>query len=86
MDSGQSTKISGMCTMKHDISSTKFYELLIKTELKGDTDLGINNFYNHINMCLNAVNRLQEDLIPGYQSIKINSEFAEYFVLDRDHH
>ena len=34
-----STKIRGMWTLKHDIRSPKFYELLIKTELKGDTSL-----------------------------------------------
>ena len=31
LDDGQSTKISGMLTLKHDISLPKFYELLIKT-------------------------------------------------------
>ena len=35
----------------------------------------LNNFYNHINMCLNAVNRLLEDILPGYHSIKRHSEF-----------
>ena len=30
LDGGQSTKIVGMCTLKHDIISPKFYELLIK--------------------------------------------------------
>ena len=53
-----SNKIGGMWTLKHDISSPKFYELLIKTELKGETDLDLNKFYNHIRMCLNAVTRL----------------------------
>ena len=36
-------------------------------------------------MCLNAVTRLREDLLPGYQPIKRNSEFAEYFIPDCDH-
>ena len=58
LDSGRSTQISGMCTLKHEISSPKFYELLIKIELKGDTNLDLNNFYNHIKMCLNVVTRL----------------------------
>ena len=44
----------------------------------------LNKLYNHIKMSLNAVTRLLEDLLPGYQSIKIHSEFEEYFVLDRD--
>ena len=65
-----STKIGSMWTLKNEISSPKFYEILIKTELKEDTDLDIKNFYNHINMCINAVTRLREDLIPGYHSIK----------------
>ena len=34
-----------------------------------------NNFYNNIKMCLNAVTRLLEDLLPTYQSIKRHSEF-----------
>ena len=49
------TKIGDMWTLKHEISSPKFYELLIKTELKGDTALDLKKFYNHIKMCLNAV-------------------------------
>ena len=53
------TKIGGMWTLKHEISSPKFYELTTKTELKGDTAPDLNNFYNHIKMCLNAVTRLQ---------------------------
>ena len=30
LEIGHSTKIGVMCTIKHDISSPKFYELLIK--------------------------------------------------------
>ena len=85
LEGEHSTKIGGMMTLKHEISSSKFYELLTKRELKGYTTLDIKNFYNHINMCPNAVNRLQEDLLPGYQSIKINSEFDKYLIPDRDH-
>ena len=48
----------------------KSYEILVNTELKGDTDLDLKNFYNHIKMSLDAVSRLIEDLCPGYQSIK----------------
>ena len=36
-------------------------------------------------MCLNAVTRLREYLLPDYQSIKRNSQFEEYFVPDRNH-
>ena len=45
LEGGHSTKIGGMWTLKHEISSPKFYKLLIKTELKVDTDLDLNNFY-----------------------------------------
>ena len=38
---GHSTKIGGMWTLKHEIISPKFYELLIKTELKGDNALDL---------------------------------------------
>ena len=31
LEGGHSTKIGGMCTLKHDIISPKFYELLSKT-------------------------------------------------------
>ena len=73
-----------MWTLKHEISSPRFYELLIKTELKGDTALDLKNFYNHIKMSLNAMTRLRVDLLPDYQFMKIHSEFTEYFVLDLD--
>ena len=82
---GNSTKIGGMWTLKHEISSPKFYELLIMIDLKGDTALYLKNFYNHVKMSLNAVTRLNVDLLPDYLSIKINSEFKECFVLDRNH-
>ena len=74
-----------MWILKHDISARKLYELLVKIELKGYTDLFLKKFYNHIKMCLNEVIRLREDLIPGYQSIKRHYEVEEYFVPDRDH-
>ena len=38
---GKSTKIGGMCTMKHDIISPKFYEILIQIDIKGYTDLDL---------------------------------------------
>ena len=50
LDGGNSMKIGGMWTLKHDISSPKLYEILIRTQLKGDTYLDLKNFYNHINM------------------------------------
>ena len=73
LDGVKSTEIGGMWTLKHEISSPKFYKLIIKTELKVNTDIDLNNFYNHINMCLNAVTRLLEDLLTAYQSIKRHS-------------
>ena len=39
LNRGHSTKIGGMWTLKHEISSTKFYEIIIKAELKGYTAL-----------------------------------------------
>ena len=47
--------------------------------------MDLKNFFNHIEMCLNAVNRLKEYLLPDYQSIKRHSEFKEYFVPDCNH-
>ena len=29
----------GMCTLKHEISSPKFYDILVKIELKGGTTM-----------------------------------------------
>ena len=59
LECGHSTKIGGMCILKHDIISPKFYEILIKTELKGYTTLDLNSFYRNIKMCLTAVDRLR---------------------------
>ena len=36
----------GMWTPKHETSSTKFYELLINKELKGDTAMDLKNLSN----------------------------------------
>ena len=36
-------------------------------------------------MCLNAVTRLREDLLPDYQFIKRHYEFEEYFIPYHDH-
>ena len=82
---GYSTNIGGMCTLKHEISSPKFYELLINKELRRDTTLDLKNFYNHIKMYLSAVTSIREDLPPGEQSNKRHSELAEFFIRDRDH-
>ena len=57
LEGGNYHKIGLMWTLKHEISSPKFYELIIKTDLKGGTVLDINNFYNHIKIYLNEVNR-----------------------------
>ena len=75
LDYGHSTKIEGIWTLKHEIISPKLYELLIKTELKGDTALYLKNFFNHINMCPNLVTKLQEDLLTSYQFFKRHSEY-----------
>ena len=85
LEGGHSTKNSSMWTPENEIISTKFYELLIKKELKFDTALELKKFYNHTSMCLNAANRLREGLITDYQSRKRHYEFEEYFVPDSDH-
>ena len=59
LEVGHSTKIGEIRNIKHEISSSKFYEILTKTELKYETDMDLNNFYNHIKTCLNAVTRLR---------------------------
>ena len=82
LESGNSTKIGGVWNLKHEISSTKLYELLINTELKGETSMDLNILYNHINMGLNAVTRLRGYLLPDHHSIKRHSEFQEYFFPD----
>ena len=75
-----------MWNIKHEIISPNFYELIIKIEIKGGTALDLKNFYNHINICLNVVTRLQEDLITDYQSIKIHFDFEKSLVPDRSYH
>ena len=76
LERGYSTKIGGMWTLKHEISSPKFYEILIKTELKGDTTIDLENFYNHIKMCLNEVTRLREILVIK-ATIETNKQEAD---------
>ena len=73
IEGGKYHKISGMCTLKHDISSPKFYKLLIKIDIKLDTDIDLNKFYNRIKIYLNAVTRIQGDVLPAYHQIKIRS-------------
>ena len=55
--------------LKNDINSPKLYEFIIKIELKGDTTLDVNNFYNNINISLDAVKNTKEDLIRSFQQI-----------------
>ena len=64
-EGGNSQKICGTWTMKYDISSQKLYELLIKTKLKGDIAIDLDNFSNHIKMCLNVVAILRDDILPA---------------------
>ena len=52
---GHSTKIGGMWILKQEIISPKLYKLLVKEELKVDTALELNNVYNRINICPNAL-------------------------------
>ena len=59
VEGGNYTKNCVMWDIKHEISSPKSFEILIKTELKVDTDLEPRNLYNHVKMCLNVLKRLQ---------------------------
>ena len=47
-----SQNIENMWTLKHEIISPKFYEIIIKNGLNGGMDLDVNNFYNRIKMSL----------------------------------
>ena len=58
-EGGKYNNNGGMWTVKHEINSPKFHELLIKTEPKGHTALDPKNFCNYINMYLNALTLLQ---------------------------
>ena len=58
-----------MWTLKHEIILPKFYELLIKIELKGETNLNFNNICNHTKISLNAFETLKEDFLPPFNQI-----------------
>ena len=75
MEGGNCKKKGFTWNIKHEISSPKFYEPLIKKGLKRDTALDLKNFYNKIKMCLNLVTIIQEEPLPDYQSIKRHFEF-----------
>ena len=47
--------------------------------------MDLKNFYKHINICLNAVTRLREDLLPDYHLIKGQYEFEKYFIPNNYH-
>ena len=81
LEGGNTMKLGSMLTLKHDISSPEFYELLIKTELKDDTALDLKNFYNHIKICLNAVTRLREDLLPDHRyTLILNNTLSQIVI------
>ena len=85
LEGGHSTKIGGMWTLKHEISSPKFYEILIKTELKNNTPWTSRNSTT-ISICVSMRSLdSKKTFIPDYQSIKIYSDFEEYFIPDLDH-
>ena len=75
LEGGNYMKIGVMCTLKPEIGPPKFYELLVKSKLKVDTDLYLNNLYDHINMCLNVVIILRKYLLPAYRPIKRHFKF-----------
>ena len=53
--------------------------------MKGDTAIYINNFYNYINIYLNAVTGLQAYPLPVYQYVKLHSKLQENFVPNFSH-
>ena len=55
LEGGHYMKIGGIWTVNHEIRSSKFYEILIKKEIKGDNDMYLMNFYNHTNIFFNTV-------------------------------
>ena len=63
LEGGHSKKIGGIWTLKHEINSPKFYELVINNDPKGDNGLHLKNFYNHINMFLYVVPKLKEGIL-----------------------
>ena len=63
LEGGHSKKIGGVWNLKHETSSSKFYEILIKKELKVSDALYLKNLYNHIKMYLNAVTILLKYLL-----------------------
>ena len=64
--------------------SPKLYELLIKTELKGDTAMDLNNFFNHIKMCLNAVTRIETHLDVVKEVMEIHISVSFEFCIDEE--
>ena len=44
LEGGNSIEIGGMWTLKNEIRPPKYYELLIKKDIKGYTSLDLNNF------------------------------------------
>ena len=65
------TKIGGMWNLKHETRSPKFYELLIKTEIKYVTVLDLRNFYNHIKICINEMTRMLNS--PSKYNMSLNN-------------
>ena len=44
LEGGNSIKMGVVWTLKHEIFSTRLYQLIINREIKLDTALGLNNF------------------------------------------
>ena len=85
LEGGKYWKIGGMWTLKLETSSPKLYKLLPDKNIKGDTALDIKKFYNHINIFLNVVTKVQEYLLPVYKKIKRHYKFHEHFLPDCYH-
>ena len=59
IEGGHSHQNGGMWTLKHDTFSPNLYKILLKTEMKGENDIDLKNFYNHVRMCINTVKKLR---------------------------
>ena len=74
LEGGIFQKIGQMWTLKHDICPPKFYELIIKNDLKVYTGIYLKDFHNNVNIFLNAVTRLRKRLFSDFRGL-----FLPYF-------
>ena len=59
LEGEQYKEIRGILTLKHDISSPKFYKIILKADLKWDSALDLKKFHNQVKIFLNTATKLQ---------------------------